>query len=131
MRVTEASKAIENAQRDVNITFVNELALTFDRLGIDTNELLEAEGTIWNFLKYKPGLVGRRCISVDSYYLAYKDEQTGYKPALILSGRRVNDGMGSFVANKVVKLMISKGIAVKQAIGLILGISFKKNCPDI
>jgi UDP-N-acetyl-D-galactosamine dehydrogenase len=130
MRVTEASKAIENAQRDVNITFVNELALTFDRLGIDTNELLEAEGTIWNFLKYKPGLVGGHCIGVDPYYLAHKAEQVGYHPAVILSGRRVNDNMGMFVANKVVKLMIDKGQMIKGAKAVILGFTFKENCPD-
>jgi UDP-N-acetyl-D-galactosamine dehydrogenase len=129
--VAEASKAIENAQRDVNISFVNELALIFDRLGIDTNEVIEAAGSKWNFLKYKPGLVGGHCISVDPYYLAYKSEQVGYHPAVILSGRRVNDGMGAFVANKLIKLMIGKGLTVKNARILILGITFKENCPDI
>jgi UDP-N-acetyl-D-galactosamine dehydrogenase len=131
MKVAEASKAIENAQRDVNISFVNELALIFDRLGIDTNEVIEAAGSKWNFLKYRPGLVGGHCISVDPYYLAYKAEQVGYHPAVILSGRRVNDGMGAFVANKLIKLMISKGLPIKDARVLILGITFKENCPDI
>jgi UDP-N-acetyl-D-galactosamine dehydrogenase len=104
----KAAQFAENAQRDVNISFVNELALIFDRLGIDTNEVIEAAGSKWNFLKYRPGLVGGHCISVDPYYLAYKAEQVGYHPAVILSGRRVNDGMGAFVANKLIKLMISK-----------------------
>ena len=131
MRVAEASKAIENAQRDVNISFVNELALIFDRLGIDTNDVLEAAGTKWNFLKYKPGLVGGHCIGVDPYYLAHKAEQVGYHPAVILSGRRVNDNMGMFVANKVIKLMIDKGHTIKGAKALILGFTFKENCPDI
>lgn len=131
IKVAEASKAIENAQRDVNISFVNELALIFDRLGIDTNDVIEAAGSKWNFLKYKPGLVGGHCISVDPYYLAYKAEQVGYHPAVILSGRRVNDGMGAFVANKLIKLMIGKGIPVKESKVLILGITFKENCPDI
>jgi UDP-N-acetyl-D-galactosamine dehydrogenase len=131
MKVAEASKAIENAQRDVNISFVNELALIFDRLGIDTNQVIEAAGSKWNFLKYKPGLVGGHCISVDPYYLAYKAEQVGYHPAVILSGRRVNDGMGAFVANKLIKLMIGKALAIKDSKVLILGITFKENCPDI
>jgi UDP-N-acetyl-D-galactosamine dehydrogenase len=131
MKVAEASKAIENAQRDVNISFVNELALIFDRLGIDTNDVLEAAGTKWNFLKYKPGLVGGHCIGVDPYYLAHKAEQVGYHPAVILSGRRVNDNMGMFVANKVIKLMIEKGHIIKGAKALILGFTFKENCPDI
>jgi len=131
MKVAEASKAIENAQRDVNISFVNELALIFDRLGIDTNDVIEAAGSKWNFLKFKPGLVGGHCISVDPYYLAYKAEQVGYHPAVILSGRRVNDGMGAFVANKLIKLMIGKGLAIKDSKVLILGITFKENCPDI
>lgn len=130
MRVAEASKAIENAQRDVNISFVNELALIFDRLGIDTNDVLEAAGTKWNFLKYKPGLVGGHCIGVDPYYLAHKAEQVGYHPAVILSGRRVNDNMGMFVANKVVKLMIDRGQIIKGAKAVILGFTFKENCPD-
>ncbi|QDH81250.1 nucleotide sugar dehydrogenase [Echinicola soli] len=131
IKVAEASKAIENAQRDVNISFVNELALIFDRLGIDTSEVLEAAGTKWNFLKYKPGLVGGHCIGVDPYYLAHKAEQVGYHPAVILSGRRVNDNMGMFVANKVVKLMIQKGKTIKGSKALIMGFTFKENCPDI
>jgi UDP-N-acetyl-D-galactosamine dehydrogenase len=131
IKVAEASKAIENAQRDVNISFVNELALIFDRIGIDTNDVLAAAGTKWNFLNYKPGLVGGHCISVDPYYLAHKAESLGYHPAVILSGRRVNDNMGMFVANKVVKLMMQKGIKVKGSKVLILGITFKENCPDI
>ena len=131
MRVAEASKAIENAQRDVNISFVNELALIFDRLGVDTNDVLEAAGTKWNFLKYKPGLVGGHCIGVDPYYLAHKAEQVGYHPAVVLSGRRVNDNMGMFVANKVIKLMIEKGQIIKGSKALILGFTFKENCPDI
>lgn len=131
LKVAEASKAIENAQRDVNISFVNELALIFDRIGIDTNDVIEAAGTKWNFLKYKPGLVGGHCIGVDPYYLAHKAESLGYHPEVILSGRRLNDNMGMFVANKVVKLMIAKGHRIKGAKALILGITFKENCPDI
>lgn len=131
IKVAEASKAIENAQRDVNISFVNELSLIFDRIGIDTHDVLDAAGTKWNFLKYKPGLVGGHCIGVDPYYLAHKAEALGYHPQVILSGRRVNDTMGMFVANKVVKLMIQKGQTIKGANALILGITFKENCPDI
>lgn len=131
IKVAEASKAIENAQRDVNISFVNELSLIFDRIGIDTQDVLEAAGTKWNFLKYKPGLVGGHCIGVDPYYLAHKAEALGYHPQVILSGRRVNDNMGMFVANKVVKLMIGKGHTIKGANALILGITFKENCPDV
>ena len=131
IKVAEASKAIENAQRDLNISFVNELALIFDRMEIDTQEVLEAAGTKWNFLNFKPGLVGGHCISVDPYYLAHKAESLGYYPEVILSGRRVNDTMGLFVANKVVKLMNKKGIPVRNAKALILGITFKENCPDI
>lgn len=131
IKVAEASKAIENAQRDVNISFVNELALIFDRIGIDTNDVLEAAGTKWNFLKYKPGLVGGHCIGVDPYYLAHKAESLGYHPEVILSGRRVNDNMGMYVANKVVKLMIGKSHVIKGANALILGITFKENCPDV
>lgn len=131
MKVAEASKAIENAQRDVNISFVNELSLIFDRIGIDTHDVLDAAGTKWNFLKYKPGLVGGHCIGVDPYYLAHKAEALGYHPQVILSGRRVNDTMGMFVANKVVKLMIQKGHKIKGSKALILGITFKENCPDI
>ncbi len=131
IKVAEASKAIENAQRDVNISFVNELALIFDRIGIDTTDVIEAAGTKWNFLKYKPGLVGGHCIGVDPYYLAHKAESLGYHPQVILSGRRVNDNMGMFVANKVVKLMIKKGQTIKGANVLILGFTFKENCPDV
>lgn len=131
LKVAEASKAIENAQRDVNISFVNELALIFDRMGIDTNDVLEAAGTKWNFLKYKPGLVGGHCIGVDPYYLSHKAESLGYYPQVILSGRRVNDNMGVFIANKVVKMMISRGIIVKGGRVLILGVTFKENCPDL
>jgi UDP-N-acetyl-D-galactosamine dehydrogenase len=131
LKVAEASKAIENAQRDVNISFVNELALIFDKVGIDTNDVIEAAGTKWNFLKYKPGLVGGHCIGVDPYYLAHKAESLGYHPQVILSGRRVNDNMGSFVANKVVKLMIDKDLKIKGSKVLIMGITFKENCPDV
>lgn len=131
IKVAEASKAIENAQRDVNISFVNELALIFDRIGIDTNDVLEAAATKWNFLKYKPGLVGGHCIGVDPYYLAHKAESLGYHPQVILSGRRVNDNMGMFVANKVVKIMIEKDCKIKSSRALILGITFKENCPDV
>jgi UDP-N-acetyl-D-galactosamine dehydrogenase len=131
IKVAEASKAIENAQRDVNISFVNELALIFDRIGIDTNDVIEAAGTKWNFLKYKPGLVGGHCIGVDPYYLAHKAESLGYHPQVILSGRRVNDHVGHFVANKVVKLMIEKDHKIKGSKALIMGITFKENCPDV
>jgi UDP-N-acetyl-D-galactosamine dehydrogenase len=131
MKVAEASKAIENAQRDINISFVNELALIFDRMGIDTNDVLDAAATKWNFLKYKPGLVGGHCIGVDPYYLKQKAESLGYYPAVISSGRKVNDSIGKFVANKVIKLLIKKGKRVKGDRCLILGITFKENCPDI
>lgn len=131
LKVAEASKAIENAQRDLNISFVNELALIFDRMGIDTTDVIEAASTKWNFLKFKPGLVGGHCIGVDPYYLAHKAESLGYYPQVILSGRRVNDNIGMFVANKVVKLMIQKGIVVKGARALVLGATFKEDCPDI
>ena len=131
LKVAEASKAIENAQRDVNISFVNELALIFDRMGIDTNDVLEAAGTKWNFLKYKPGLVGGHCIGVDPYYLAHKAESLGYHPQVILSGRRVNDNMGMFVANKLIKLLIAKNHVISKSKVLVLGITFKEDCPDI
>ncbi len=131
LKVAEASKAIENAQRDVNISFVNELALIFDRMGIDTHDVLDAAGTKWNFLKYKPGLVGGHCIGVDPYYLAHKAESLGYHPQVILSGRRVNDTMGMFVANKLVKLLISKNHVISKSKVLVLGITFKEDCPDI
>ena len=131
LKVAEASKAIENAQRDINISFINELALIFDRMGIDTNDVLEAAGTKWNFLKYKPGLVGGHCIGVDPYYLAHKAESLGYYPQVILSGRRVNDNMGIFVANKLVKILISKNNIISKSTVLVLGITFKEDCPDI
>jgi len=131
IKVAEASKAIENAQRDVNISFVNELALIFDRMGIDTNDVLDAAGTKWNFLKYKPGLVGGHCIGVDPYYLAHKAQSLGYHPQVILSGRRVNDYMGVFIANKIIKLLITRNHVIANSNVLILGITFKENCPDI
>ncbi len=131
IKVAEAAKAIENAQRDVNISFVNELSLIFDRIGIDTHDVIEAAGTKWNFLKYQPGLVGGHCIGVDPYYLAHKAQALGYHPQVILSGRRVNEQMGAFVANKVIKLMLQKDIAIKGARALIMGFTFKENCPDI
>jgi UDP-N-acetyl-D-glucosamine/UDP-N-acetyl-D-galactosamine dehydrogenase len=131
IRVAEAAKLIENCQRDVNISFVNELSLIFDKMNIDTNEVLEAAGTKWNFLKFKPGLVGGHCIGVDPYYMLHKSESLGYYPQVILSGRRVNDNMGIFVANKVIKLLIQKGINIKGSKALILGVTFKENCPDI
>lgn len=131
IKVAEAAKAIENAQRDVNISFVNELALIFDRVGIDTHDVLDAAATKFNFLKYKPGLVGGHCISVDPYYLAHKSSQLGYHPEVILSGRRVNNRMAEFIASKVVKLMSQKHIAVRDAKVLILGLTFKENCPDV
>jgi UDP-N-acetyl-D-galactosamine dehydrogenase len=131
IKVAEAAKVIENSQRDINIAFVNELALIFDKLGIDTLDVLEAAGTKWNFLKFKPGLVGGHCIGVDPYYLAYKAKEIGYHPEIILAGRRTNDNMGIFVANKVIKLMIKKGHTIKGSRVLVLGITFKENCPDI
>jgi len=131
IKVAEASKIIENAQRDVNISFVNELALIFDKVGIDTNDVIDAAGTKWNFLKYRPGLVGGHCISVDPYYLASKAESLGYVPQVILSGRHVNNSIAPFIANKVLKLMIQKTHTIKGSNVLILGITFKENCPDI
>lgn len=131
LKVAEAAKVIENSQRDINIAFVNELSKIFNRLGIDTNDVLEAAGTKWNFLKFKPGLVGGHCIGVDPYYLAQKAQTTGYHPEIILAGRRLNDGMGAHVANEVVKLMLKKDIKVKDANVLVLGITFKENCPDV
>lgn len=131
IKVAEASKIIENAQRDVNISFVNELALIFDRVGIDTNDVIDAAGTKWNFLKYRPGLVGGHCISVDPYYLASKAESLGYVPQVILSGRHVNNSIAPFIANKVLKLMVHKAHTIKGANVLILGVTFKENCPDI
>lgn len=131
IKVAEASKAIENAQRDLNISFVNELALIFDKLNIDTADVIAAAGTKWNFLKYKPGLVGGHCIGVDPYYLVHKSNALGYNPQVILSGRRVNENMGVFVAAKAVKMLIAKGARVKGGNALILGFAFKENCPDI
>lgn len=131
IKVAEAAKVIENCQRDINIAFVNELALIFDKMNIDTLEVLEAAGTKWNFLPFRPGLVGGHCIGVDPYYLTHKAEEIGYHSQVILAGRKINDNMGAFVANKVVKLMIKKGINVNSAKALVLGITFKENCPDI
>lgn len=131
IKVAEASKIIENTQRDINISFMNELAVIFDRIGIDTNDVIEAAGTKWNFLKYRPGLVGGHCISVDPYYLAKKAEKIGYIPQVILSGRHVNNSIAVFIANKVMKLMINKGLKIKGSNALILGVTFKENCPDI
>ncbi|HET6631084.1 MAG TPA: Vi polysaccharide biosynthesis UDP-N-acetylglucosamine C-6 dehydrogenase TviB [Rhodanobacteraceae bacterium] len=131
IRVAEAAKVIENTQRDLNIALVNELSLIFHRLGIDTLEVLEAAGTKWNFLPFRPGLVGGHCIGVDPYYLTHKAQQIGYQPEVILSGRRINDGMGGQVAQRVIKLMIERRIHVADAHVLILGLAFKENCPDL
>ena len=131
IKIAEASKAIENAQRDVNISFVNELALIFDKMEIDTTEVLEAAATKWNFLNFKPGLVGGHCIGVDPYYLSYKAETLGYHPRVILSGRQVNDNMAVFVVNKAIKLLTAKNIPLKGSNALVMGITFKENCPDI
>lgn len=131
IRVAEAAKVIENTQRDLNIALMNELAIIFDRLGLDTTEVLEAAGTKWNFLKFKPGLVGGHCIGVDPYYLTHKAEMVGYHPQVILAGRRINDGMGKFVAEKTVKLMASNGRQINGANVLVLGLTFKEDCPDL
>lgn len=131
IKVAEAAKVIENSQRDINIAFVNELAKIFSKMGIDTREVLEAAGTKWNFLPFTPGLVGGHCIGVDPYYLAQKAQESGYNPEIILAGRRMNDGMGQWVASQIVKLMIHKGLSVKGSKILVLGITFKENCPDI
>lgn len=131
IKVAEAAKVIENSQRDINIAFVNELAKIFNRLGIDTHEVLAAAGTKWNFLPFKPGLVGGHCIGVDPYYLAQKAQEAGYHPEIILAGRRLNDSMGQYVASEVIKLMVKKDIPVKGSHILLLGITFKENCPDI
>lgn len=131
IKVAEASKIIENTQRDINISLVNELALIFDRIGIDTVEVLEAAGTKWNFLPFRPGLVGGHCIGVDPYYLTHKAERLGYHPQVILSGRRINNNMGVFIANKMIKLMVKSELPVKNAKALVLGITFKENCPDV
>lgn len=131
IKVAEAAKVIENSQRDINIAFVNELALIFNKMGIDTQEVLEAAGTKWNFLKFTPGLVGGHCIGVDPYYLTHKAQELGYNPEIILAGRRLNDNMGFYVANRVIKRMINKSQTIAGSKVLILGITFKENCPDI
>lgn len=131
IKVAEAAKVIENSQRDINIAFVNELSKIFNILSIDTNAVLEAAGTKWNFLPFKPGLVGGHCIGVDPYYLAQKAQEMGYHPEIILAGRRLNDSMGEYVASQIVKLMIKKGISINGAELLMLGITFKENCPDV
>lgn len=131
IKVAEAAKVIENSQRDINIAFVNELSKIFTRMGIDTNDVLEAASTKWNFLPFKPGLVGGHCIGVDPYYLAQCAQRYGYNPEIILAGRRMNDGMGDYVANQVIKLMLKKGIQVLGSNILILGFTFKENCPDV
>jgi len=131
IKVAEAAKVIENTQRDVNIALVNELSLIFGRLGIDTEEVLKAAGTKWNFLPFRPGLVGGHCIGVDPYYLTHKAQAIGYHPAMILAGRRTNDGMGSHVAGSLVKLMLQRGLKVNGGRALIMGLTFKENCPDL
>ncbi len=131
IKVAEAAKVIENSQRDINIAFVNELAKIFNLLDIDTSEVLKAAGTKWNFLPFKPGLVGGHCIGVDPYYLAQKAQEKGYHPEIILAGRRLNDSMGEYVASQVVKLMIKKGVIINGASLLLLGITFKEDCPDV
>ena len=131
IKVAEAAKVIENTQRDVNIALMNELSLIFSRLGIDTTEVLDAAGTKWNFLPFRPGLVGGHCIGVDPYYLTHKAQQLGYHPAVILAGRRINDQMGSFVAENVIKMMLAKGIQLLGSRVLLMGLTFKEDCPDI
>ena len=131
IRVAEAAKVIENTQRDVNIALINELALIFNRLGIDTLEVLEAAGTKWNFLPFRPGLVGGHCIGVDPYYLTHKAQEIGYLPEVILAGRRINDGMGPYVAQRVIKMMIQRRVHVADANVLVMGLTFKENCPDL
>ena len=131
IKVAEAAKVIENSQRDINIAFVNELAKIFNLLDIDTSAVLEAAGTKWNFLPFKPGLVGGHCIGVDPYYLAQKAQEVGYHPEIILAGRRMNDSMGNYVASEVIKLFVQHDIKIKKAKILILGITFKENCPDV
>jgi len=131
IKVAEAAKVIENTQRDLNIALMNELAIIFDRMGIDTGEVLAAAGTKWNFLKFKPGLVGGHCIGVDPYYLTHKAEQLGYQPQVILAGRRINDGMGKFIAEKTIKQMIQQGLQIKGAQVNLLGLTFKEDCPDL
>ena len=131
IKVVEAAKVIENTQRDINIAFINELAMIFERLGIDTNAVLEAAGTKWNFLNFRPGLVGGHCIGVDPYYLTHKAQEVGYHPEIILAGRRINDNMGKYAADQVIKLMIKRGVLINKARVLVLGLTFKENCPDI
>jgi UDP-N-acetyl-D-galactosamine dehydrogenase len=131
IRVAEAAKVIENTQRDVNIALINELALIFNRLGIDTEEVLQAAGTKWNFLPFRPGLVGGHCIGVDPYYLTHKAQQIGYHPEMILAGRRINDGMGAYVAGQLVKAMLKRSIQVEGSRVLVMGLTFKENCPDL
>lgn len=131
IKVAEAAKVIENSQRDINIAFMNELAKICSYFGIDTTDVLEAAGTKWNFLKFKPGLVGGHCIGIDPYYIAEKAEEAGYHPEIILAGRRMNDGMGAWIARQIIKMMIGKGILIKGSRVLVLGITFKENCPDI
>ena len=131
IKVAEAAKVIENSQRDINIAFVNELSKIFSLLNIDTNEVLAAAGTKWNFLKFKPGLVGGHCIGVDPYYLAQKAQEVGYHPEIILAGRRLNDGMGAYIAKEVIKLMLKRDLKIVHSKVLLLGITFKENCPDI
>jgi UDP-N-acetyl-D-galactosamine dehydrogenase len=131
IRVAEAAKVIENTQRDVNIALINELAMIFNRLGIDTQEVLEAAGSKWNFLPFRPGLVGGHCIGIDPYYLTHKAQQIGYHPEMILAGRRINDNMALYVAGEIVRLMTAKRIHVKSSRVLILGLAFKENCPDL
>ena len=131
IKVAEAAKVIENTQRDVNIALINELALIFGKMNIDTEEVLKAAGTKWNFLPFRPGLVGGHCIGVDPYYLTHKAQAIGYHPAMILAGRRINDGMGSHVAGNVVKLMLKRGLTVNGGRALIMGLTFKENCPDL
>jgi UDP-N-acetyl-D-glucosamine/UDP-N-acetyl-D-galactosamine dehydrogenase len=131
IKVAEAAKVIENTQRDVNIALINELAMIFDRLGINTREVLAAAGTKWNFLPFTPGLVGGHCIGVDPYYLTHKAQQVGYHPAMILAGRRLNDDMGKYVANRIIKLMSQRGIEMTSARILVMGLTFKENCPDL
>ena len=131
IKVAEAAKVIENSQRDINIAFVNELSKIFNLIGIDTHEVLEAAGTKWNFLPFRPGLVGGHCIGVDPYYLAQKAQEVGYHPEIILAGRRLNDTMGKYIAGEIVKFMVKKDIRVKDSNVLLLGITFKENCPDI
>ena len=131
IRVAEAAKVIENTQRDLNIALMNELAMIFERLGIDTLDVLEAAGTKWNFLPFKPGLVGGHCIGVDPYYLTYKAESTGYHPQVVLAGRRINDGMGPFIAQQTVKQLAARGLAITGSKVAVLGLTFKEDCPDL